>query len=573
MWNEDKVLWHREWYGLRWVDLSSIHDVLHVKRHLHILQQFPEAKSLTINTIADMLSRLHDKSSIPSSIGREVWHASPADEEALSSPSDSACTLLSGSFSTRRVSENGIEVDYTAAAQMTIQTTGMTHTTPCRLDVDFVPKMVLDNDLNEINSVYMDGSMLDVRMDSETTYDDEPEMMLCSGTVPAPFALALSPCDTPSLLSSWEVQVRAEASRLLSDSAVRRECQEAAPQARDQDNSGFLLKETNKETTTTNRCDANISPIKTETNPPVATEQDGHIHDIPLLHLAAQHGWDRLELRRCLYTLGYSAEPVWRLLASLPPSLRSVILDAADADCAADAAGPSRGGLGALRGAGVGCGGWDEARGMFSAAEERMRQAMEEDGEVGFLEVAFDPASQRRTHVFLNDRYAAIRGASRQALLSRFADHAVELPSTEPDLLAALLHALLRRRDADCTQYLRVAGAGGRPALVCEHSRKRYDASGRVVKVRRSRAPSRPSILPAAHELIVGPARRHTPPHPALPPFPRRRCCRRLTPRPSPPPGDDGRARDRPRRVRRRPPLRASGLPAARGRARRPVRR
>ena len=221
--------------------------------------------------------------------------------------------------------------------------------------------------------------------------------------------------------------------------------------------------------------------MKPGVDSPVATEQHSHLpahsHDIPLLHLAAQHGWDRVELRR-LYTFGYSAEPVWRLLASLPPSLRSVILDAADA------AGRLASGPDAILCGGGGCDAWDEARGMFSAAEERMRQAMEEDGEVGYLEVAFDPASQLRTHVFLNDRYAAIRGASRQELLSRFADHAVELPSTEPDLLAALLHALLHRRDAECTQYVRLAGSGGRGALVWEHSRKRYDERGRVVKVR-----------------------------------------------------------------------------------------
>jgi hypothetical protein len=225
-----------------------------------------------------------------------------------------------------------------------------------------------------------------------------------------------------------------------------------------------------------------IEPKQTKACSPVATEQGSHLsahtHDIPLLHLAAQHGWDCIELRR-LYTLGYSAESVWRLLTSLPPSLRSLILDAA-----ADGVAPSSSSLHAIPSAGDGCAAWDEARGMFSAAEERMRQAMEEDGEVGYLEVAFDPASQLRTHVFLNDRYAAIRGASREALLSRFADHAVELPSTEPDLLAALLHGLLRRHDAECTQYLRVAGAAGRAALVWEHSRKRYDERGRVVKVR-----------------------------------------------------------------------------------------
>ena len=490
MWSDDKVLWHREWYGLRWVDLSSIHDVMHVKKRLHILQQFPEAKSLTFNTLVDVMSRVHGNISEPGLNRCELWHASPADEEELSSPPDSEYGLVGESLDSRRVVGNRIEMGYPAVPPTTIQTTGMSQATPCPLDADFVPPLLLENDLHQIDSVYMEGNMLEDRIHSDRGDVHIPDRMLGSKTASVPFALASSPCDTPSLLSSWEVQVQAEATRLLSASVVRRECQEATPQAREFDKAGSLLKETNIQPNATRKCNVNIEPKKAETKSPVATEQDCHIsahgHDIPLLHLAAQHGWDRVELRR-LYTLGYSAEPVWRLLASLPPSLRSLILDAADGDC------PSGGGRHAVLSAGHGGGAWDEARGMFSAAEERMRQAMEEDGEVGYLEVAFDPATQLRTHVFLNDRYAAIRGASRQALLSRFADHAVELPSTEPDLLAALLHALLRRRDAECTQYLRVAGAAGRAALVWEHSRTRYDERGRVVKVRCSPPHPHPS--------------------------------------------------------------------------------
>ena len=479
MWNDDKVLWHREWYGLRWVDFSNIHDVVHVKRHLHMLQQFPEAKSLTINTLMHVLVQLHDKSSITSSIGYGMCHASPADEETLSSSPDSACALMGRSLNAWRVLENRIEVDGSAADQSTSQTTGMRQLATCQLDLDCVPALVLEDDLHQINSVHVESSLLDDGICPDSVKHGAQDKMACSETVSAPFALAMSPCDTPSLMSSWEMPVRPEASRL--QSAVRRECQEEAQPAKELENFGFLLMEPSIEATATKRDKDSIAPMRPGADSPVATEQHGHLsahsHDIPLLHLAAQHGWDHIELRR-LYTFGYSAEPVWRLLASLPPSLRSVILDAADA------ARPPASGPHAMLSGGDGCDAWDEARGMFSAAEERMRQAMEEDGEVGYLEVAFDPASQLRTHVFLNDRYAAIRGASRQELLSRFADHAVELPSTEPDLLAALLHGLLRCRDAECTQYVRLAGAGGRGALVWEHSRKRYDERGRVVKVR-----------------------------------------------------------------------------------------
>ena len=131
---------------------------------------------------------------------------------------------------------------------------------------------------------------------------------------------------------------------------------------------------------------------------------------------------------------------------------------------------------------------WDEAGAIFGTAESEMRGAMEDDVEVGFLDITYDAVSQKRTHVFLNSRYAEMLGASRSGLLARFAAHAVDLPSTGPDFLAALLHGMLHRLDAESTQYLRVAageGAAGPGMLVCEHSRKRFDGRGRITKVRR----------------------------------------------------------------------------------------
>jgi hypothetical protein len=107
---------------------------------------------------------------------------------------------------------------------------------------------------------------------------------------------------------------------------------------------------------------------------------------------------------------------------------------------------------------------------------------MEDDGETGYLEVTYDPVSQRRAHVFLNDRFAALRGTARPVLLARLATYTADLPSTAPDCLAALLHGLLHRREVDCTQYVRWQ-RGGLRVLVEEHSRKRFDGEGRVVKV------------------------------------------------------------------------------------------
>ena len=213
-------------------------------------------------------------------------------------------------------------------------------------------------------------------------------------------------------------------------------------------------------------------PIRSHHHTFIHSAQDG-----PLLHLAAQHGWDFVDFRRLL-TFGYRAEPIWRLLASLPPSLCSVMqtaLDTFDRLTFLQAVHPSHEA-------------WDEAGMEIRAAEAEMLRAMEDDIEVGFLEITYDPETQRRTHVFLNSRYAAMRGVSRAELLARFAAHAVDLPSTGPDFLAALLHGMLHRLDAESTQYLRVAageGAAGPGMLVCEHSRKRFDGRGRITKVRR----------------------------------------------------------------------------------------
>ena len=223
--------------------------------------------------------------------------------------------------------------------------------------------------------------------------------------------------------------------------------------------------------------------------PPARRDAAGTTAADVLLHRAAQYGLDCPDLRR-FCALCYRPGKVWGLLAALPEGLRAALR----ADHGPDDAGPggSGGGLdlaltgwgsdGGAAGGAADSDGADEAERAFGAAEERMRRAMEEDGEVGYLEVAYDPATQRRTRLFLNHRFAALRGAARPALLARLAAHAADLPAPAGDCLAALLHGLLHRRAADCTQYVRV-DCGGRGLLAVEHSRKRFDGRGRVVKV------------------------------------------------------------------------------------------
>ena len=126
-----------------------------------------------------------------------------------------------------------------------------------------------------------------------------------------------------------------------------------------------------------------------------------------LLRLAGL-GWDCPALRR-LCSFGYHPAHVARLLDCLPPSPPLALLNRAAA--AAPLAGSESGGWpGPVEG---GAGGGEAGR-VFGAAEARMRRAMEEDGETGFLEADYDAETQCRTRVFLNDRYAALRGAESQ---------------------------------------------------------------------------------------------------------------------------------------------------------------
>ena len=221
-----------------------------------------------------------------------------------------------------------------------------------------------------------------------------------------------------------------------------------------------------------------------------------------LLRMAEEGGWDFPELRRLL-THGYCADAVWGLLTSLPPDLRAMLRAALRA--AEPAALPSV------------CGGGtdpDLARRIFSEMDAEMRSALEAEaagigagGGVGFFEAEYDAATQRRGAVRLSERYAALFHGStdcgRAALLTHYARHEVPLPAPELDFLAAVIDDLLRRAAGDVIQYLRVVrpppageygsnptaftSGGRRPseaALVCVLSRARFDAGGRITRVR-----------------------------------------------------------------------------------------
>ena len=65
LWNSDlKVQWQRIWCDRRWVHLTNCGDLAHVQKQLLKLQQYPEARTLTIEHIRACLDEMFDSSSI-----------------------------------------------------------------------------------------------------------------------------------------------------------------------------------------------------------------------------------------------------------------------------------------------------------------------------------------------------------------------------------------------------------------------------------------------------------------------------------------------------------------------------
>jgi hypothetical protein len=75
---------------------------------------------------------------------------------------------------------------------------------------------------------------------------------------------------------------------------------------------------------------------------------------------------------------------------------------------------------------------------------ECLEDIWERDSREGYVELALDPASQRRVTVQLNSRAAAMLGMRKEELLARLATH--DCPAFLPplDFLCALLHRSLR---------------------------------------------------------------------------------------------------------------------------------
>jgi hypothetical protein len=482
-----KAHWHKEWKGRRWVDLTNCEDILYVERRLSYLQELPDARMISLNSVKDAIVAILSQPSTPTLKWNEVQNSYPSSSTPINE--------LKGKRISSRTAFDGNRLKMSPVASSITSKSQAEHIQP-------LPFLAIENGIVKVNKALFENlegrkpprPVREGRADAPPSIISESEPWLAqqqraaadgqlpmfarhyAGTLPADDAGPESISPAPQACRARAPPNR-PAAPLRRHAPLRRQAPPHRMPARD----GLAL-------------------IKAEaaTEPPVPAPPSAP-PACPLLRLAAQHDWaESAEMRR-LCTFGHGLSPVLQLLTALPPRLLAVLASyPPEGPGAATAAGAAAGIPGAAGAPGTnGCtaaggrggGGWDEARAVFCDAEERARRVMEEDELAGYLEADFDPGTQRRSNVFLTTRYAALRGTSRPALLAAFAAHAVPLPAAAADFLAAALHAaaLRRRGEADCTQYLRVAGPAGLPALVREDSRTRFDAAGRVVRVRRRR--------------------------------------------------------------------------------------
>jgi hypothetical protein len=456
------LIWHKQWFGRRWVNVTNAKDILHIKRGLQTLQQFSEAKCLKLQVICNMLSFVCPNPKPAAGI-LSCEHRS----DELLARTDSSSTANGTTRDDMVITKAPfVKLEYQKPYREIDPDLQLLSLRPNGLPED-LPLQLIGNDLLASSDTSLDVFHMDHEQSCQSTsptkkpstmfwsrpndFQDQPNAQ--------PFALAdqtsLGDCSTPP---SRPPSSQHDHSRHQSPSERRQAFAHGSPPLGPAG-------------------DAVASPAEHVPDHANLLGDEGSDQAEALLQSVARSGLDCPDLRR-LCTFGYCPSKVWGLLAADPAKLMAALHTADDAG---HRAGFRSRQLGAddCKAGGAPAG---EAELVFSAAEERMRQAMEDDGETGYLEVTYDPVSQRRAHVFLNDRFAALRGTTRPALLARLAAHTADLPSTAPDCLAALLHGLLHRREADCTQYMRW-GCGGRGVLVEEHSRKRFDGEGRVVKV------------------------------------------------------------------------------------------
>ena len=202
--------------------------------------------------------------------------------------------------------------------------------------------------------------------------------------------------------------------------------------------------------------------------------------------------WARLFTQR-LWTFGYAEQALASIFDALPAGFCSAIQTASD-----KLTGVAKT-MHALRIADAAA-----AEGEGSAAPEEgvhaflecLEDIWERDDGEGFIEFAFDPATQQRVNVMLNSLTAAIAGMHKEEVLARLAAHDAPVSFLPLDYLCALLHQSLRaavpsgpasaRAHTDVI-HLRMACRGPMRSgsdLIRMETVKLFNAEGRVVQVR-----------------------------------------------------------------------------------------
>jgi hypothetical protein len=146
-----------------------------------------------------------------------------------------------------------------------------------------------------------------------------------------------------------------------------------------------------------------------------------------------------------MWTIGYREQDIASIFDALPCDFCRIIQAASDRtlrQVLARATAPKR--LPAPLSEGEGAG-WEVAGGEggeegFGTFMECLEDLWEREEEVGFMELAFDPVTQRRANVVLNSRCAAMAGMHKEEVLARLAAHDAPVSFVPLDFLRVLLH-------------------------------------------------------------------------------------------------------------------------------------
>ena len=148
----------------------------------------------------------------------------------------------------------------------------------------------------------------------------------------------------------------------------------------------------------------------------------------PIMKL--KHNWSSHTIER-IWNFGYQSSRLEQLFNSIPPELSALMKRGLQSVQIIRRLQPSA-----------------KDRQRQTTAESCMRSSDEQeflhldadrwehDDVHGFLQISYDPATNRRTNVVLNSRYAHLHGYHKEEMLARFGNHDLEVQLPDIDWLA-----------------------------------------------------------------------------------------------------------------------------------------